>query len=46
MVQSQATYNFQTDDTGKGGAGNDAATVSVQEYARVDNADLYLISSN
>ena len=32
--------NFQTNNFGKGGKGNDMITVSVQDKARIDNADL------
>lgn len=39
MVQSWAAFNFQTDGMGKGGAGNDTVTVSVQDFAGTDNAD-------
>jgi len=39
----QDIYSFpclpQTDDMGKGGAGNDAVTASIQDFAGADNAD-------
>ena len=34
-----AAFNFQTDNFGKGGKGNDRVTVSVQDSAGTDNAD-------
>ncbi|KAI9453866.1 Fungalysin metallopeptidase-domain-containing protein [Lactarius psammicola] len=36
---TEATFNFQTNNFGKGGLGNDPVTVSVQDPAGVDNAD-------
>ncbi|KAF9486176.1 hypothetical protein BDN70DRAFT_988183 [Pholiota conissans] len=36
---TEAAYNFQTYNFGKGGAGNDAVLVSVQDSAGTDNAD-------
>lgn len=35
----QATFNFQQNNFGKGGVGNDRVTASVQDSAGVDNAD-------
>ncbi|KAI9443780.1 Fungalysin metallopeptidase-domain-containing protein [Lactarius indigo] len=36
---TESTFNFQTNNFGKGGAGNDRVTVSVQDPAGTDNAD-------
>jgi len=36
---TEATFNFQTNNFGKGGLGNDPVTVSVQDPAGIDNAD-------
>ncbi|KAH9167273.1 Fungalysin metallopeptidase-domain-containing protein [Lactarius sanguifluus] len=36
---TESTFNFQTNNFGKGGLGNDRVTVSVQDPAGVDNAD-------
>ncbi|KAI9434878.1 Fungalysin metallopeptidase-domain-containing protein [Lactarius indigo] len=36
---TEATFNFQTNNFGKGGVGNDRVTVSVQDPAGTDNAD-------
>ncbi|KAI0302901.1 Fungalysin metallopeptidase-domain-containing protein [Multifurca ochricompacta] len=36
---TEATFNFQNNNFGKGGRGNDRVTVSVQDSAGVDNAD-------
>ncbi|KAI0291811.1 Fungalysin metallopeptidase-domain-containing protein [Multifurca ochricompacta] len=36
---TEATFNFQKNNFGKGGLGNDRVTVSVQDSAGVDNAD-------
>lgn len=38
-VSLQATFNFQQDNFGKGGAGNDRVTVSVQDASGLNNAD-------
>ncbi|KAF8156604.1 Fungalysin metallopeptidase-domain-containing protein [Crassisporium funariophilum] len=36
---TEAAFNFQNDNFGKGGVGNDRVTVSVQDSAGTDNAD-------
>ena len=36
---TESAYNFQTDNFGNGGKGNDRVTVSVQDSAGTDNAD-------
>ncbi|KAI9453868.1 Fungalysin metallopeptidase-domain-containing protein [Lactarius psammicola] len=36
---TESTFNFQTNNFGKGGLGNDRVTVSVQDPAGIDNAD-------
>ncbi|KAH9030752.1 Fungalysin metallopeptidase-domain-containing protein [Lactarius pseudohatsudake] len=36
---TESTFNFQTNDFGKGGLGNDRVTVSVQDSADIDNSD-------
>ncbi|TFK32708.1 Fungalysin metallopeptidase-domain-containing protein [Crucibulum laeve] len=36
---TEAAFNFQTNNFGKGGKGNDRVTVSVQDSAGTDNAD-------
>ncbi|KAH8989253.1 Fungalysin metallopeptidase-domain-containing protein [Lactarius akahatsu] len=36
---TESTFNFQTNNFGKGGKGNDRVTVSVQDPAGTDNAD-------
>ncbi|KAH8986535.1 Fungalysin metallopeptidase-domain-containing protein [Lactarius hatsudake] len=36
---TESTFNFQTNNFGKGGVGNDRVTVSVQDPAGTDNAD-------
>ncbi|KAH8981283.1 Fungalysin metallopeptidase-domain-containing protein [Lactarius hatsudake] len=36
---TESTFNFQTNDFGKGGLGNDRVTVSVQDSGGTDNAD-------
>ncbi|KAJ7477392.1 Fungalysin metallopeptidase-domain-containing protein [Mycena latifolia] len=36
---TEAAFNFQTNNFGKGGAGNDRVTISVQNSAGIDNAD-------
>ncbi|KAH9013760.1 Fungalysin metallopeptidase-domain-containing protein, partial [Lactarius hengduanensis] len=36
---TEATFNFQTNNFGKGGVGNDRVTVTVQDPAGTDNAD-------
>lgn len=36
---TEKAYNFQNNNNGKGGAGNDRVTVSVQDSAGTDNAD-------
>ncbi|KAL1942280.1 hypothetical protein VTO73DRAFT_6344 [Trametes versicolor] len=36
---TEAAFNFQNNNFGKGGAGNDRVTVSVQDTAGLDNAD-------
>jgi extracellular elastinolytic metalloproteinase len=36
---TEAAFNFQNDNHGKGGKGNDRVTVSVQDSAGTDNAD-------
>ncbi|KAF7372721.1 Extracellular metalloproteinase mep [Mycena sanguinolenta] len=36
---TEAAFNFQNNNFGKGGAGNDRVTISVQNSAGVDNAD-------
>ncbi|KAI0777812.1 Fungalysin metallopeptidase-domain-containing protein [Trametes elegans] len=36
---TEAAYNFQNNNFGKGGKGNDRVTVSVQDSAGTDNAD-------
>ncbi|KAI0047320.1 hypothetical protein FA95DRAFT_1268515 [Auriscalpium vulgare] len=36
---TESAYNFQTNNFGNGGAGNDRVTVSVQDSAGTDNAD-------
>ncbi|KAF9008254.1 Fungalysin metallopeptidase-domain-containing protein [Cyathus striatus] len=36
---TEAAFNFQSNNFGKGGAGNDQVTVSVQDSAGTDNAD-------
>ncbi|KAL9709735.1 hypothetical protein Ac2012v2_006787 [Leucoagaricus gongylophorus] len=36
---TEATFNFQQDNFGKGGAGNDRVTVSVQDASGLNNAD-------
>ncbi|KAF9486175.1 hypothetical protein BDN70DRAFT_916399 [Pholiota conissans] len=36
---TEAAFNFQTNNNGKGGAGNDRVTISVQSTAGTDNAD-------
>ncbi|KAF5346158.1 hypothetical protein D9758_009961 [Tetrapyrgos nigripes] len=36
---TEAAFNFQTNNFGKGGAGNDRVTVSIQDSAGTDNAD-------
>ncbi|KAH9164614.1 Fungalysin metallopeptidase-domain-containing protein [Lactarius sanguifluus] len=36
---TESTFNFQTNNFGKGGLGNDRVTVSVQDPAGTDNAD-------
>ncbi|VDC06722.1 unnamed protein product [Peniophora sp. CBMAI 1063] len=36
---TEAAFNFQNDNQGKGGAGNDRVTISVQDSAGTDNAD-------
>ncbi|KAJ7093265.1 Fungalysin metallopeptidase-domain-containing protein [Mycena belliarum] len=36
---TEAAFNFQNNNFGKGGAGNDRVTVSVQDSAGTDNAD-------
>ncbi|KAI1785077.1 Fungalysin metallopeptidase-domain-containing protein [Ganoderma leucocontextum] len=36
---TEAAFNFQTDNFGNGGKGNDRVTVSVQDTAGTDNAD-------
>lgn len=35
----KAAFNFQTNNFGKGGSGNDQVNVSVQNSAAMDNAD-------
>ncbi|KAI0739678.1 Fungalysin metallopeptidase-domain-containing protein [Daedaleopsis nitida] len=36
---TEKTFNFQVNNFGKGGAGNDRVTISVQDSAGIDNAD-------
>ncbi|KAH9477345.1 Extracellular metalloproteinase MEP [Psilocybe cubensis] len=36
---TEAAFNFQTNNNGKGGKGNDRVTISVQDSAGTDNAD-------
>ena len=36
---NEAAFNFQNDNQGKGGKGNDRVTISVQDSAATDNAD-------
>ncbi|KAH9911363.1 Fungalysin metallopeptidase-domain-containing protein [Epithele typhae] len=36
---TEAGFNFQTNNFGKGGTGNDRVTISVQDSAGIDNAD-------
>ncbi|KAH9850436.1 Fungalysin metallopeptidase-domain-containing protein [Lenzites betulinus] len=36
---TEAAFNFQNNNFGKGGSGNDRVTVSVQDSAGIDNAD-------
>ena len=36
---TEAAFNFQNDNQGKGGKGNDRVTISVQDSAGTDNAD-------
>ncbi|KAJ7895239.1 Fungalysin metallopeptidase-domain-containing protein [Mycena olivaceomarginata] len=36
---TEAAFNFQNNNFGKGGAGNDRVTISVQNSAGIDNAD-------
>ena len=36
---TDAAFNFQNDNQGKGGKGNDRVTISVQDSAATDNAD-------
>ncbi|KZV72685.1 hypothetical protein PENSPDRAFT_628543, partial [Peniophora sp. CONT] len=36
---NEAAFNFQNDNQGKGGKGNDRVTISVQDSAGTDNAD-------
>ncbi|TBU26937.1 Fungalysin metallopeptidase-domain-containing protein [Dichomitus squalens] len=36
---TEAGFNFQNNNFGKGGAGNDRVTISVQDSAGIDNAD-------
>jgi len=36
---TEAAFNFQTNNFGKGGKGNDRVTISVQDSAGTDNAD-------
>lgn len=36
---TESAFNFQTNNFGKGGAGSDRVTVSVQDSAGTDNAD-------
>ncbi|KAH9167272.1 Fungalysin metallopeptidase-domain-containing protein [Lactarius sanguifluus] len=36
---TEATFNFQTNNFGKGGVGNDRVRVSIQDPAGIDNAD-------
>ncbi|KAH9030751.1 Fungalysin metallopeptidase-domain-containing protein [Lactarius pseudohatsudake] len=36
---TEATFNFQTNNFGKGGVGNDRVTVTMQDPAGTDNAD-------
>jgi extracellular elastinolytic metalloproteinase len=36
---TEAAFNFQNNNFGKGGAGNDRVTISVQDTAGTDNAD-------
>ncbi|KAI0357172.1 hypothetical protein OH77DRAFT_1399444 [Trametes cingulata] len=36
---TEAAFNFQNNNFGKGGAGNDRVTISVQDTAGLDNAD-------
>ena len=36
---TEAAFNFQTNNNGKGGAGNDCVTISLQNSAGTDNAD-------
>ncbi|KAJ7252047.1 Fungalysin metallopeptidase-domain-containing protein [Mycena rebaudengoi] len=36
---TEAAFNFQNNNLGKGGAGNDRVTISVQNSAGIDNAD-------
>jgi extracellular elastinolytic metalloproteinase len=38
-VLFQAAFNFQNNNFGKGGLGNDRVTISVQSTAGVNNAD-------
>lgn len=35
----QSAFNFQNNNFGKGGAGNDRVTISVQDAAGTNNAD-------
>ena len=36
---TESAFNFQTNNNGKGGVGNDRVTISVQNSAGTDNAD-------
>ncbi|KAI0266683.1 Fungalysin metallopeptidase-domain-containing protein [Gloeopeniophorella convolvens] len=36
---TEATFNFQNNNFGKSGKGNDRVTISVQDFASTDNAD-------
>ncbi|KAI0033845.1 Fungalysin metallopeptidase-domain-containing protein [Vararia minispora EC-137] len=36
---TESAFNFQNNNFGKGGAGNDRVTISVQDSAGIDNAD-------